>query len=64
MMPILVESDDVRSGRKAKDRHGPLWRLGSQWVKMPAFKEKVKAVVVDEAHLVVDWFVHFVNVLG
>ena len=33
MMPILVKSDDVRSGRKAKGRHGPLWRLGSQWVK-------------------------------
>ena len=32
-MPILVKSDDVRSGRKAKGRHGPLWRLGSQWVK-------------------------------
>ena len=31
-MPILVKSDDVRSGRKAKGRHGPLWRLGSQWV--------------------------------
>ena len=24
---------------------------------MPAFKEKVKAIVVDEAHLVVDWYV-------
>ena len=32
-MPILVKSDDVRSGRKAKGRHGPLWRLGSQWLK-------------------------------
>ena len=32
-MPILVKSDDVRSGRKAKGRHGALWRLGSQWVK-------------------------------
>ena len=32
MMPILVKSDDVRSGRKAKGRHSPLWRLGSQWV--------------------------------
>ena len=31
-MPILVKSDDVRSGRKAKGRHGPLWWLGSQWV--------------------------------
>jgi len=25
MMPILVKSDDVRSGRKAKARHGRLW---------------------------------------
>ena len=24
MMPILVKSDDVRSGRKAKARHGRL----------------------------------------
>ena len=32
MMSILVKSDDVRSGRKAKGRHGPLWRLRSQWV--------------------------------
>ena len=24
-MPILVKSDDVRSGRKAKVRHGQLW---------------------------------------
>ena len=35
MMPILVKSDDVRSGRKAKVRHG--WLQGgrhrSQWVK-------------------------------
>ena len=31
MMPITVKSDDVRSGRKAKGRHGPLGRLGSQW---------------------------------
>ena len=23
---------------------------------MPAFKEKVKAIIVDEAHLVVDWY--------
>ena len=36
----------------------------SKLLKMPAFKEKVKAVIVDEAHLVVDWYVHFVNVLG
>ena len=28
MMPILVQSDDVRSGRKAKARHG---RLGPAW---------------------------------
>ena len=38
MMPILVKSDDVRSGRKAKGRHGPLWRLGSQWVKAQFFR--------------------------
>ena len=38
MMPILVKSDDVRSGRKAKGRHGPLWRLGSQWVKEMIFR--------------------------
>ena len=31
MMPILVKSDDVRSGRKAKARHG---RHGSQWVNL------------------------------
>ena len=30
MTPILVKSDDVRSGRKAEARHG--WH-GSQWVK-------------------------------
>ena len=43
MMPILLKSNDVRSGRKAKGRHGPLWRLGSQWVnkkaKNPNFAE-------------------------
>ena len=30
MMPILVKSDDVRSGRNAKARYG---RRRSQWVK-------------------------------
>ena len=25
MMPIVVKSDDVRVGRKAKARHGRLW---------------------------------------
>ena len=37
-MPILVKSDDVRSGRKAKARHGRFVTAGygrhwSQWVK-------------------------------
>ena len=30
-MPILVKSDDIRSGRKAKARHG---RLGPAWESM------------------------------
>ena len=29
----------------------------SKVLKSPAFKERVKAIVVDEAHLVVDWYV-------
>ena len=40
-MPILVKSDDIRSGRKAKGRHGPLWRLGSQWVKADRKKTEI-----------------------
>ena len=31
MMPILVKSDDVRGGRKAKAHHG---RLGPAWESM------------------------------
>ena len=34
MMPIVVKSDDVRSGRKAKTRHGRLGLAWSQWVKV------------------------------
>ena len=37
MIPILVKSDDVRSGRKAKTRHG---RHRSQWFK---FRQKYPA---------------------
>ena len=36
MMPILVRSDDVRSGRKSKVRHG---RHRSQWVKQRPIAE-------------------------
>ena len=39
MIPILVESDDVRSGRKAKARHG---RHRSQWVNGTQYQVRVR----------------------
>ena len=36
MMPILVKSDDVRSGRKAKVRHGRLRANGLSNTYAPA----------------------------
>ena len=35
MMPILVKSDDVRSGRKARLVTAGYGQHGSQWVKEP-----------------------------
>ena len=34
MVPIMVKSDDVRRGRKAKVRHGRLRAAQADWVKM------------------------------
>ena len=39
MMPIVVKGDDVRSGRKAKARHGRLGGHGSQWVNVYYFRK-------------------------
>ena len=51
-MPIVVKGDDVRSGRKAKARHGRLGGHGSQWVNVYYFRKTKlhRPRVEDEQH--------------
>ena len=42
MKPILVKSDDIRSGRKAKVRHGHLWLVQESMGKEPTYFVQLK----------------------
>ena len=40
-----------------------LQTLALKLLKKEEFQNRIRAIVVDEAHLVVDWYVHLLNVI-